>query len=124
MENITYPLKRCVCVFVVALNTDCYQCISVQNQFVKARNDEGICASSYAEQFVQNTGPAWQDGTWKHLCDAIESRMVEPCTDRYLRLQPLVDLLHNLERALTSVRTYNGGGDKLFCTTCLGNVII
>lgn len=45
------------------------------------RNEEGLCALSYAEQYVHNTGPAWHGGAWVRVCDIISEKMLDGCYD-------------------------------------------
>ena len=45
------------------------------------RNNEGICAFSYAEEYVLNTRPSWHDGDWLRVRDAIKENMLMRCKE-------------------------------------------
>lgn len=75
------------------------------------RNRVGVCALSYAEQFVHNTGPSRHGGAWVRVRDTITEKMLEGCRD--LGNMPgedsflvLTYVVRELSGALMSARDY------------------
>jgi len=75
------------------------------------RNREGICALSYAEHYVRNTGPSWHDGAWVRVRDIITKNMLDGRQDLGKRADDesflfLTYVAQELRGALESARSY------------------
>jgi len=63
------------------------------------RNALGICALSYAEQHCRNTGPAWQQGAWTRVRDAIKFNMMMRCQECTPPLEEFVWIVTDLRQS-------------------------
>lgn len=72
------------------------------------RNDEGICALSYSEQYAHNTGPSWHQGAWHRVLWTIGGHMLTRFKESITSSSSL-DLgrtVGSLKDALESAATY------------------
>ena len=67
------------------------------------RNNEGICALSYAEEYVLNTRPSWHDGDWLRVRDAIKENMLMRCKENVASFEHLVRTVHELWNGLSEL---------------------